>query len=162
MLRHFSALNLSISLSKSKVLSVTTDLWEVWDEDGDEVTGCLDKALEFKYLGIESQLSPCQGTRAVQKRALQGAKKYRGVCGLVARDGPDVVEVGMSTWVNIARPSFLFGTEYTPFTETALQELDRIQSAMGKELLGLDRWGIAHVYCLCLLDYAYGLVVLCL
>ena len=139
-LRHFSALKLVISVSKSKVLSNNQDLWEVWDEEGEEVSGCLDKVLEFKYLGLESQLSPYQGARVVQKRAIQGARKYRGVCGLLARDGPDMVEVGMSTWVNIARTSFLYGTEYTPFTETTMQELDRIQAAMSKELLGLGRF----------------------
>ena len=130
---------MSLSVDKSKVLSNVRDVWEVCDSEGVDVTGCFEKVTEFRYLGIESQLSPYQGARSVQKRAIQGAKKYKGVCGRVARDGPDTVEVGMATWISIARTSFLFGTEFTPFTETVIQELDRIQAAMGKELLGLGR-----------------------
>ena len=137
--RHCAGLNMTLSVDKSKVLSEAMSAWEVCDEEGGEVTGCLGKVLHFRYLGIESHLSPYQGARAMQKRALEGARKYKGVCAMVARDGPDTVEVGMATWINIARTSFLYGTEFTPFTETTMQELDRIQSAMGKGLLGLGR-----------------------
>jgi hypothetical protein len=137
--RHCFSLNMVLSVSKSKVLSRAMDAWEVHDEEEGSVIGCLDKVTSFRYLGIESHLSPYQGARAIQKRALEGARKYKGVCGRVARDGPDMVRVGMATWINIARTSFLYGTDFTPFTETTIQELDRIQSAMGKDLLGLGR-----------------------
>ena len=55
----------------------------------------------------------------------------------VARDGPDMVDVAMATWVNIARPSLVYGCDFVPFSNTAITELDRCQSSVAKQALGL-------------------------
>ena len=111
------------------------DTWEV--VEGEEVVGVLDKVIQFRYLGLETQLSPYKTAKAMQKRALDLAKKYKGVCMRVARDGPDVVDVAMATWVNIARPSLVYGCDFVPFSNTAITELDRCQSSVAKQALGL-------------------------
>ena len=51
---HMSELKLKLSVSKSKVMSSCQDLWELFD--GGEIIGCLEKVLQFKYLGVETCL----------------------------------------------------------------------------------------------------------
>ena len=133
--RHCHLLKMKLSVTKSKVMSAMRDTWEV--VEGEEVIGVLDKVIQFRYLGLETVLSPCKTAKAMQKRALDLAKKYKAVCMRVARDGPDVVDVAMATWVNIARPSLIYGCEFVPFSNTALTELDRCQSSVAKQALGL-------------------------
>ena len=132
---HCSDLKMKISVTKSKVLSKSMDLWELFE--GDEVAGCLDKVLRFKYLGMESELSPLKGALAMRHRAINIARRYKAACLRVARDGPDAVEVAMCTWLNLAIPSVTYGCETVPFNVTSLSELDRQQMGVGKIVLGL-------------------------
>ena len=133
--RHCSDLKMTLSVSKCKVMSNQMDAWVLFE--GDEVSGCLDKVLTFKYLGIESNLSPSKGALAMRKRALTLAKKYKAACLWVSREGPDATEVALCTWLNIAIPSITFGCESVIFNETCLSELNRLQMGVGKEILGL-------------------------
>ena len=133
--RHCHLLKMKLSVTKSRVMSYLRDTWEV--VEGEEVVGVLDKVIQFRYLGLETVLSPYKTAKAMQKRALDLANKYKGVCMRVARDGPDVVDVAMATWVNIARPSLIYGCDFVPFSDTAITELDRCQSAVAKQALGL-------------------------
>ena len=128
-------MKMDVSISKSKVMSVCLDAWAMFD--GEEVTGCLDKVLSFKYLGVESMLSPARGAALMRKRALGLARRYKACCMRVSRSGPDVVEVGLATWCNIALPSILYGCESVPFTTTAMDEIERMQAAVAKSLTGL-------------------------
>ena len=132
---HCSRLKMKLGLPKCKVMSNIFDSWELFD--GDEVAGCLDKVLSFKYLGMETNLSPFKAALAMRERAVAIAKKYKAACMRVARDGPDMVDVAMCTWQNIAIPSITYGCESVPFNDTALKELDRLQMTVGKEVLGL-------------------------
>ena len=126
---------MDISVLKSKVMSDSPDAWALFD--GEEVTGCLDKVLSFKYLGVESMLSPARGAGLMRKRALNIAARYKACCMRVSRSGPDVVQVGMATWCNIAIPSILFGCESIPFTITAIDKIESMQSAVAKSMTGL-------------------------
>ena len=131
---HCSDLKMTLAVSKSKVMSNQMDAWVLFE--GDEVSGCLDKVLTFKYLGVESNLSPSKGALAMRKRALTLAKKYKAACMWVSREGPDTTEVALCTWLNIAIPSITFGCESVIFNDTCLSELDRLQMGVGKEILG--------------------------
>ena len=132
---HCSRMKMEVSVSKSKIMSASSDAWAMFD--GEEVTACLDKVLSFKYLGVETKLSPARGADLMRKRALNLARRYKACCMRVSRSGPDTVEVGMATWCNIAIPSILYGCESVPFTVTAMDEIDRMQSAVAKSVLGL-------------------------
>ena len=132
---HCDALRMTISVPKSKVMSSNRDTWEVFRED--EVVGCFEKVLSFKYLGVQLQLAPVRADQAMRDRALELARRYKAAVLRVFRDGPDVIDVAMATWRNIALPSILFGCEAVVFTETCLQELERIQSQVAKSILGL-------------------------
>ena len=126
---------MDVSVSKSKIMSTSSDAWAMFD--GEEVTGCLDKVLSFKYLGVETRLSPARAADLMRKRALNLARRYKACCMRVSRSGPDTVEVGMATWCNIAIPSILYGCESVPFTVTAMDEIDRMQAAVAKSVTGL-------------------------
>ena len=126
---------MSLSYSKCMVLSSHKDVWEMCS--GGEVVGCLNKVVQCKYLGLETSLSPSQGALAMRKRAISIGNRYRAACLRIARDGPDVVDLAMTLWNNVAMPSILFGCEYVPFNESTIRELDRHQSSVGKFTLGL-------------------------
>ena len=133
--RHVSSLKMKLSITKSKIMSSSHDVWE-WME-GEEVIGCLEKVLQFKYLGVETCLSPVKSASAMMKRATSLANKYRGTCIRLARDGPDIADLAMSIWCNIAMPSLLFGVECMRFSEQVIGEISRQQSTVGKFTLGL-------------------------
>ena len=133
--RHVSSLKMKLSITKSKVMSSSHDVWELME--GEDVVGCLEKVLKFKYLGVETCLSPVKSASAMMKRATSLANKYRSTCIRLGRDGPDVVDLAMSLWCNIAMPSLLFGTECMRFSEQVIGEISRQQSSVGKFTLGL-------------------------
>ena len=133
--RHCVNLNMTLSLKKSKIISTTQDVWELYS-DG-EIIGCIDKTIEFKYLGVLTQLSPSRGASAMMKRAVRLAKSYRSSCISVGREGPDIVDLALTLWLNVAMPSILYGCELVPFTKTVIQEIERLQSSIGKFCLGL-------------------------
>ena len=135
---HTSDLKMELSTSKSKVMSKSMDAWEIFGND-DDVVDCLEKVLRFKYLGVESSLSPFQGAIAMKKRALAAARRYKSACMTVARDGPDVVDVAMSTWLSIGLPCITFGCESVPFSSTTINEINRCQVVVGRDALGLSR-----------------------
>ena len=132
---HCLSLNMKLSTSKSKVMSSCSDAWEVFEEE--EIVGCLEKVLSFRYLGVETHLHPYQAAKAMRKRATQISNRYRGACMRVARDGPDIVDLAASLWTSIAIPSMLYGCETVPFTNQALLEISRHQASIGKFSLGL-------------------------
>ena len=42
-----------------------------------EIIGCLDKVVQFRYLGVEIKLFPSKAAKAMQQRALSISKKYK-------------------------------------------------------------------------------------
>ena len=133
--KHCSSLKMSISITKSKVMSCCNDLWEIFQDE--EIIGCLDKVVQFRYLGVETKLFPSKAAKAMQQRALSISKKYKGACLSLARDGPDIVDIAACLWQNIALPSLLYGCETVPFSASTIDEISRHQSSIGKFSLGL-------------------------
>ena len=133
---HCSDMKMTVSISKSKIMSNCEDDWDLFD--GEEKIGSLEMVCRFKYLGLETMLSPVRGAALMRKRAVSLARRYKGACMNVSRSGPDASEVALTTWRCIAIPSILFGCESVPFPPTCMDEVDRIQSAVAKDILGLD------------------------
>ena len=133
--QHVADLRMKLSINKSKVMSGSHDVWELFE--GDDVIGCLEKVLQFKYLGIQTCLNPSKSASAMMKKATSLAKQYRGTCIRLGHDGPDVVDLAMSLWCNIAMPSLLFGSECVRFSQQVIEDISRQQSSVGKFTLGL-------------------------
>ena len=75
---HCADLKMSLSVTKCKVMSRSSDSFEVWKEE--EVVGGLDKVLRFRYLGLECELSPAKTAKAMKDRAIRMAVFFREVC----------------------------------------------------------------------------------
>ena len=134
---HCRDLKMKLAVNKCKVMSKSSDTFEMVVDD--EVAGCLDKVMRFRYLGLECELSPARTARAMQERAITVARKYKACCLRVARDGPDTAEVAMALWTCIAKPSLKFGCEAVPMSTTAMDEVTRQQVSMSKAVLGLPQ-----------------------
>ena len=136
--RHALNLELVISEKKSMILSPSANSWDLHDENG-EVFTSLEKILSYKYLGIETYNTMGRTSTAKQKKCILTARRYRGACRYFSRQGPDVVDMSVCTWRNIAIPAILFGTEMIPFSKTTLDALDREQAKWAKQSLGLHQ-----------------------
>ena len=50
---------------------------------------------------------------------------------------PDIVDVMQCTWLNIAVPAILAGCESIIFSETTIEEIEKVQSQVAKFALGV-------------------------
>ena len=82
-------------------------------------------------------MSTFKSGKAMMKRATSLASSYRGACIRIADDGPDIVDLAKTLWMNVAMPSLLFGCETISFTKQSINEISRQQSCVGKFNLGL-------------------------
>ena len=135
--KHSKRLRMNISEKKSQVLSPSSDTWELHDEDG-EVATCLEKVATYKYLGIDVFSTMAKTSGFKQSKAIKIARKYQAVILNFSRRGPDIIEMAVVAWRNIAIPSILFGTESILFSDTAIQEVQRVQNQLFKKVLGLS------------------------
>ena len=129
-------LKLTISLKKSMVMSPSLDVWDMCDVNG-EVFASLDKILSYKYLGLETYNTIAKITTAKQKKCVTAARRYRGACRYLARQGPDVVDMSVCCWRNVAMPAICFGVETVLFSEATLKSLDLESAKWAKETLNL-------------------------
>ena len=72
-----------------------------------------------------------------QKYCIRTAYNYKNACIYVSKFGPDIVDVIHCTWLNIAIPAILTGCESIVFSDTTIDEIDKIQSQVAKFALGV-------------------------
>ena len=133
----FDKLKLTISVEKSPVVSPVAGNWDVVDNYG-QVVLSLDQVELYKYLGTWTYNSMYRTSVEKQKHCVKTAHKYKSSCIHVSRMGPDVVDVVLSTWSNVAVPAILSGCEMIPFCGTRLAEIERIQAQIAKFALGIS------------------------
>ena len=139
--RHADALNLNLNTEKNKseVLAQTGnegDTWDLVDACGATILS-LKQVMQYKYLGTQVYTTMAKTVREKLKQCESKARQYKGSCISISHDGPDVVDMIVATWCNIAVPSILFGCEMIPFTDTVIDNIERIQSQIAKYALGL-------------------------
>lgn len=134
--RNVKALKMSISGSKSQVISGFFDTWDLYDDD-DNVFFSLAKVLQYKYLGIDTFSTMSRISSAKQAKCVATARRYQTSCLKLSKRGPDTVDLGASLWTSIAMKIILFGCETMPIDDTTIKEVERIQSQVAKSLLGL-------------------------
>ena len=133
---HCDLLKMSISEDKSEVISPDDDEWNLINGQG-EVILSLKTVLEYKYLGIKMYGSMSKTGQVKQEQAVTTARRFKGACLKMSREGPDTVLLARTCWVNIAIPSVLWGADFIPFSESKITEIDRLQSQLAKSLLEL-------------------------
>ena len=134
---HCQQLKLLVSEEKSQVISPTTDVWELFGEDGPMAS--LKQVLEYKYLGLETYSTMFRTCSAKQKKCVSVAKRYMFACLYLGKSCSDVVRVSMATWVNIAVPSITYGCESILFCESKLCELESIEAQVAKRILEVPK-----------------------
>ena len=73
-------------------------------------------------------------------KTVTAARRYRGACRYLSRRGPDVVDVSVCAWRNVAIPALLFGVESVVYSHTNIEMLEREQARWAKETLNLPRY----------------------
>ena len=137
--RHCDSLRLTISSSKSNIVTPDdVDQMLLLDEDNN-VTLALSKVLSYKYLGTETTLLMSSTGSKHQQKCIQTAKRYKYSCCYLGRTGPDFVDKVLATWSNIAIPSILSGCEVIQFTESNINIIERIQSQVAKIALSVPQ-----------------------
>ena len=134
--KRFDLLKLTVSEEKSKVISPDDQAWDLFDRTSN-VEMSLKQVAQYKYLGTWTFGSMYRTSADKQKNCVKTATKYKNCCIYVSKMGPDVVDVVMCTWRNVAIPAILAGCEMIPFSETKIQEIERIQSQVAKFALGV-------------------------
>ena len=78
-------MGLTISESKSKVVSVNDEVsWSLHNNEG-EIMSTLEKVMDYKYLGLETHANIRKTTTAKHKKMVTAARRYRGACKYLSR-----------------------------------------------------------------------------
>ena len=121
---------------KTEIVSPTNSTWDIFTDDVLELS--LRQVMEYSYLGLETSASIHRTTVSKQSKCLRVAQKYKFACLHIGKSGPDIVDVALATWNKIAIPSILYGCESIIFSETTILGLERTQSEIAKNILGLS------------------------
>ena len=108
------------------------------EDNAGNVVLTLDKVDMYKYLGTWTYGSMYKTAVEKQKLCVKTAYKYKSSCIHVSRMGPDVVDVALCTWSNVAIPAILTGCEMIPFCATRIAEIERVQAQVAKFVLGIS------------------------
>ena len=131
-------MKLLISIEKSQIVSPSGEgVWDIMDDKAEVLS--LKSVLSYKYLGTETTLLMSTTGSKRQKKCIRTAQRYRYACHYVGRTGPDMVDVVLATWNNIAIPTLLSGCEVIPFTEETIESIESIQVQLTKRLLNLPK-----------------------
>ena len=134
--KRFDLLKLTISHDKSQIISPDDAAWDLFDRNHNVEMSLL-QVSQYKYLGTWTFGGMYRTGNEKQKLSVKTATKYKNCCIYVSKMGPDVVDVVLCTWQNVAIPAILSGCEVIPFSETKIQEIERIQSQVAKFALGV-------------------------
>jgi hypothetical protein len=132
-------LDINTEKDKSEIISqcgAAGDMWELMNDSGDVLLS-LRQVMEYKYLGTQMYSTMYKTGSAKQKLCIDKAYKYKTSCIYISRDGPDVVDMIVATWCNIAIPAIIAGCETIPFSDSTINEIDKVQSQVAKYALGL-------------------------
>ena len=132
----FDKLKLTINCNKSQVLSPEDHDWTIFDLTHDESL-TFQQVETYKYLGNWTYDSMYKTCSEKQKLCIRTAYKYKSACMYVSKMGPDIVDVIQCTWLNIAVPAILAGCESTIFSESNIEEIEKVQSQVAKFALAV-------------------------
>ena len=125
-------MKLLISETESMVMSVSDKVWELHDTAG-EAFATLENVIEYKYLGLETHGTMSKTNSAKQKKMISPARRYRGACKYLSRQGPDRVDVARCVWRNVAMLAITFGVESVLVSQATIESLDRELARWTKE-----------------------------
>ena len=127
---HTVRLDLEINTEKDKSeilsqLGEAGDLWELKTEDGETVLS-LRQVMQYRYLGTEMMSTMYKTGVNKQKMCVDKAFKYKNTCFYIAKDGPDLTDMIVATWSNVAIPAILSGCDTIPFSDSNINEIEKV------------------------------------
>ena len=136
LIRECSRIQMTVSQRKSQVIN-SEDSPVIVTQDDDNIT--LEAVLNYKYLGLNIYKTVFKTNIEKQKLCISKSKKYKGVCLMVSKSSVDVTVIASTLWNCVAIPSILNAAEFIEFSDTTIKELNSIQSALAKSVLGLPQ-----------------------
>jgi len=126
-----------ISLSKTKVVTPDKNLlWRILNLESGRYEE-VERLQEFKYLGILQKYGVNSTMVCNAANKIEKARLYQRNILRMRRLIPDRIEVYLAMWNNVAIPSIIYGLEAIPFDKKQKDDLEAIQIALGKSILGV-------------------------
>ena len=137
--KFFNIHKLSISETKSKIMTYNASTEEVSFSGEGLETLTLGEVMVFKYLGIHVSSASYALFKAFNENVIKKAHSYLNSMLSLVRSGPDRSQLAYLLWTSCALPSILYGTEIMPLRQETIHELEKYNSMVGKFMLQLPR-----------------------
>ena len=132
--------HLDISEKKSKVMTHDAATGKMKFKNADDTDSLtLESVISFKNLGMYLNSSSYGLFKDFNNQARVKANNYLHSVLSLVRSGPDRSQLAYSLWTQCAIPSILYGCEILPFTQATLDEIERVQTIVGKFILQIPR-----------------------
>ena len=128
---------MSVSASKSKIISPSDDLVCVL---ADLITGesdILELVSNYKYLGVVQHRSPKITSTSKGKSMVSKANSFKDIIIRTSFSFVDKLVAASSIWNNVAVPAIMYGADVVAISDEVIGELDIVQNKLGKAILGL-------------------------
>ena len=133
--KFFAHHHLSISDTKSKVMSFDSSTGKTIFDGSSLPPLTLDQVVSFKYLGVPLGCSPYSLFKHFNEQVRKRAHFYLARVLSLVKSGPDRSELAYSLWTQVALPSILYGAEAVPLNDTTIKEVEKCQAKIGKFIL---------------------------
>ena len=137
--KYFHEHRLTISETKSKVITHDASTGEMTFEGDDIDDISLDQVISFKYLGVPLNCSPYCMFKSFNDQVRQRAQSYLYRVLALVKTGPKRSSLAYTLWNQVALPSILYGTEVLPITKETLDVIEMCQNTIGKFILQIPR-----------------------
>ena len=126
---------MTVSAAKTNVISPDKDYVCQLNDRITKESEIIGHVSSYKYLGIH-QFSTNRKTASYKgETMISKANMYKDVILRTTRDGIDQIMALSTLWINVALPAILYGVEAVPVSEHIIQQLELIQTKLGKSVL---------------------------
>ena len=126
---------MTVSAAKTNVITPDKDYVCQLNDRITKESEIIGHVSSYKYLGIH-QFSTNRKTASYKgETMISKANMYKDVILRTTRDGIDQIMALSTLWINVALPAILYGVEAVPVSEHIIQQLELIQTKLGKSVL---------------------------
>ena len=126
---------MKVSAAKTNVISPDKDYVCQLQDRLSQESDIIKHVSSYKYLGVNQFSSPPKTAPAKGETMISRAGLYKDVILRSTKDGIDRILASSTMWNNVALPSILYGVEAVPVSEHIIQQLELVQTKLGKAVL---------------------------
>ena len=97
----------------------------------------IERVTSYKYLGVHQFITPARTSSAKGLTMVSRANSYKDVILRTNKNEVDKISSSSALWCNVALPAILYGIDVVPITESVIQQLEVIQTKLGKSILAV-------------------------